>query len=284
MNKVGFMSQLESLLSDVPTAEREEALQYYNDYFEDAGEENEADVIASLGSPKTIAENIKAELKGEAIPTSANAGDHAVSKYGQIVPAGELRDETPKREQTRFGGAGGAGGAGGFGGFGGFGGTGGAGGAGGAGAAAGVAGKAGMTLKEFFMALPLWAKIGLGILLIAIIPGVIGGIFGFIGSAFTAISGLLVAWFGLIIGFGAAAFALIVAAIAVVIVGALCCPANPLVFCMVLGAGLVCGSFGVFFLMLTVWMCGKATPAILNGAKKACIFCIDAVKKLIAKI
>ena len=92
MNKVGFMSQLESLLSDVPTAEREEALQYYNDYFEDAGEENEADVIASLGSPKTIAENIKAELKGEAIPTSANAGDHAVSKYGQIVPAGELRD------------------------------------------------------------------------------------------------------------------------------------------------------------------------------------------------
>ena len=261
MNKVGFMSQLESLLSDVPTAEREEALQYYNDYFEDAGEENEADVIASLGSPKTIAENIKAELKGEAIPTSANAGDHAVSKYGQIVPAGELRDETPKREQPRFGGAGGAGGT-----------------------AAGVAGKAGMTLKEFFMALPLWAKIGLGILLIAIIPGVIGGIFGFIGSAFTAISGLLVAWFGLIIGFGAAAFALIVAAIAVVIVGALCCPANPLVFCMVLGAGLVCGSFGVFFLMLTVWMCGKATPAILNGAKKACIFCIDAVKKLIAKI
>ena len=40
MNRVVFMKQLESLLQNVSPAEREEALQYYNDYFDDAGEEN----------------------------------------------------------------------------------------------------------------------------------------------------------------------------------------------------------------------------------------------------
>ena len=85
MNREGFMSQLEVLLADIPASEREEALQYYNDYFEDAGAENEPDVIQSLGSPRAIAENIKAEIKGEIIPDTARAADHALTKYGQIV-------------------------------------------------------------------------------------------------------------------------------------------------------------------------------------------------------
>lgn len=62
MNKQEFMSRLEKLLLYVPVQEREEALQYYNDYFEDAGEENEQEVIASLGSPEKVAENIKRDI------------------------------------------------------------------------------------------------------------------------------------------------------------------------------------------------------------------------------
>lgn len=56
------MKRLTELLGDVPPAEREEAIQYYNDYFDDAGIENESGVIASLGSPEELARTIKAGL------------------------------------------------------------------------------------------------------------------------------------------------------------------------------------------------------------------------------
>ncbi len=62
MNKQEFMSQLEILLRNIPTQERIEALQYYNDYFEDAGVENEQEVLAALGTPEKVAENIKRDL------------------------------------------------------------------------------------------------------------------------------------------------------------------------------------------------------------------------------
>lgn len=45
------MKELEQLLMDLPVDERREAIQYYNDYFDDAGPENEAWVINELGSP-----------------------------------------------------------------------------------------------------------------------------------------------------------------------------------------------------------------------------------------
>lgn len=62
MNRAEFMRRLEELLKEVAPAEREEAIQYYNDYFDDAGEENESGVIASLGTPEELARSIKAGL------------------------------------------------------------------------------------------------------------------------------------------------------------------------------------------------------------------------------
>lgn len=63
MNRAQFMEQLNRLLSDISEAERLEALDYYNSYFDDAGEENEAAVIRELGSPGKVAAIIKADLK-----------------------------------------------------------------------------------------------------------------------------------------------------------------------------------------------------------------------------
>lgn len=57
MNRTDFMTQLEYLLQSISPSEREEALQYYNDYFDDAGEENEQSVIEALGNPARVAEN-----------------------------------------------------------------------------------------------------------------------------------------------------------------------------------------------------------------------------------
>ena len=62
MNRAEFMRRLAELLRDVAPTEREEAIQYYNDYFDDAGEENESGVIASLGTPEELARTIRAGL------------------------------------------------------------------------------------------------------------------------------------------------------------------------------------------------------------------------------
>lgn len=59
MNKEIFLNDLRRFLSDIPQEEREQAIAYYEDYFEDAGPENEQRIIQELGSPVDIAKQIK---------------------------------------------------------------------------------------------------------------------------------------------------------------------------------------------------------------------------------
>ncbi len=62
MNRVEFMQQLERLLMDISENDRLDAIAYYNDYFDEAGAENEAQVIRELGSPEKVAAIIKTDL------------------------------------------------------------------------------------------------------------------------------------------------------------------------------------------------------------------------------
>lgn len=64
MNRIDFMAQLERLLCDLPENERQDALCYYNDYFDDAGEEKEGFIIQELGSPGKVAATIRASYRG----------------------------------------------------------------------------------------------------------------------------------------------------------------------------------------------------------------------------
>ena len=64
MTKEQFLFQLEQKLLDIPEDERAEAMEYYRDYFNDAGPENEEQVIAELGSPDKVAASIKDGLRG----------------------------------------------------------------------------------------------------------------------------------------------------------------------------------------------------------------------------
>jgi len=59
VNRAEYMKELAYLLQDVPDGEREEALQYYEDYFDDAGPEREEQVIAELGRPEKVAAIIR---------------------------------------------------------------------------------------------------------------------------------------------------------------------------------------------------------------------------------
>lgn len=58
MNRQEFFRELEYLLRAIPENERTDALAYYNDYFDDAGVENEQQVIRELGSPEAVAQMI----------------------------------------------------------------------------------------------------------------------------------------------------------------------------------------------------------------------------------
>lgn len=83
MNRKEFMDRLEQLLQDISQRERIEALTYYNDYFDDAGEENEQEVINSLGSPEKVAQNIKeglGEKPGEDDGNNINTSDEKSSQ------------------------------------------------------------------------------------------------------------------------------------------------------------------------------------------------------------
>lgn len=95
MNRVDFMKQLERLLQNISPAERDEALQYYNDYFDDAGKENEQSVIEALGNPAKVAENIKRDLYGSGYGDNtfqrSPVGERAMVQY-------QYAAEPPKQE------------------------------------------------------------------------------------------------------------------------------------------------------------------------------------------
>ena len=90
MNREEFMAKLKALLGDIPAEEREEALQYYEDYFDDAGADNEAEVIRELESPQRVAAMIKNDLKH-----TGNDGEFTENGYEQEWAS---KKEVPQRK------------------------------------------------------------------------------------------------------------------------------------------------------------------------------------------
>ncbi len=62
MNRFEFMQALERALYDVSAEEKEAALQYYNDYLDDAGPENEQSILEEWESPSKLAESIRSGM------------------------------------------------------------------------------------------------------------------------------------------------------------------------------------------------------------------------------
>lgn len=99
MNREEFLARLKSLLTGISEEERNEALQYYIDYFEDAGPEKEAEVIRELGSPEKLAAMIKADLKGN------NTDSGEFTEHGYTDERFEEK-ESPACRETGKGGSG----------------------------------------------------------------------------------------------------------------------------------------------------------------------------------
>jgi uncharacterized membrane protein len=60
MNRHEFIAELKKKLRKLPFDEIKEAVDYYEQYFDDAGDENEQAVLEELGSPSRVASQITA--------------------------------------------------------------------------------------------------------------------------------------------------------------------------------------------------------------------------------
>ena len=67
MTRTEYIAKLTKYLRKLPQQDYEEALEYFMEYFEEAGPENEARVIAELGTPKEAAHEVISRLLEEKI-------------------------------------------------------------------------------------------------------------------------------------------------------------------------------------------------------------------------
>lgn len=243
MNRNEFMKQLEALLQNISPAEREEALQYYNDYFDDAGSENEQSVIEALGNPARVAENIKRDLYANGY--AANGYDdysHSVARDKAMVPYGQKGEESSgngaacettesavAQAQIQQSNAGDK--------------------------------NSGKKMSTEMIILIIVLVLFASPILLTAGAGVLSGVVGIL----TGLLGLIIGWFAVIFGFGVAALALFIVFVILAAVGTMVLFTEPLVGVALIGGGLVCGGIGILFMMLTVAMAGIATPAIYKG-------------------
>ena len=92
MNRMEFFRRLEYLLRELPESERMDALSYYNDYFDEAGTQNEQKVLQELGSPEAVAQHILEDYRqttGRDYHTQENGmyGNPSSGVYQQSQPA-----------------------------------------------------------------------------------------------------------------------------------------------------------------------------------------------------
>lgn len=261
MNRAEFMRRLAEILSDVPPAEREEAIQYYNDYFDDAGAENESGVIASLGTPEELARSIKAGLNdggsGGEFTESGFSGYTQVHK-DEVMRTGEAgtngqsgnayyengyyertggkgiyggREDTGKQsnpyEQTASGNNQTSGGR-------------------QTPPKQGMSG--GMIVLIVILAVltsPVWI-------------GLLGGLFGLVVGIFAAL-------FGIFIGFLAIGVVLVIVSIALLVAGIALLFTAPLGGLCVIGTSLILFAVGLVFIWLMVFIVSIAIPAFVKG-------------------
>ncbi len=89
MNRKEFLRKLQMELYKLPRHEIDDAIAYYNEYFEEAGPEQEQDVIRELGTPSKIATQIKADYAVRQL--------ESMESRESKKPNGGYRDDRPEK-------------------------------------------------------------------------------------------------------------------------------------------------------------------------------------------
>lgn len=111
MDRAEFLNRLEAQLLDVPQAEREEALQYYEDYLNDAGDAGDFDILQELGTPEEVADSIRNGLRQDSSAAGERSGQadenwQDSSRTGQLGDSGYFSengyvDREPQKEELQ---------------------------------------------------------------------------------------------------------------------------------------------------------------------------------------
>lgn len=244
MSRWEFMRRLEELLFDISPNEREEALQYYNDYFNDAGRENEKEVIEALGSPEQVAKIVK-----DGLSENGTQGEFTESGFTNARTSSQnaVMKRNVEMSQKANGFVEGAN----------------AQGADSSSIKRGSAGDgtgAGIQVEEK-EGMPTWAIVLIVIGCVFLSPVILGGVC----AAGSALLGVVAAILGVVLGFGIAMLALFVAAAALFIAGFSCILVHPAAGIGLLGGGCICASLGILFMLLVGFLVGKCIPGICQG-------------------
>ena len=65
MTRTEYLAELDKYLKRLPEVDYQEAMDYFVEYFEEAGPENEETVIAELGTPKEAANDVISTVLGK---------------------------------------------------------------------------------------------------------------------------------------------------------------------------------------------------------------------------
>lgn len=267
MNRAQFMEQLKRLLSDISETERNEALDYYESYFDDAGQENEAAVIRELGSPGKVAAIIKADLResndGYARYTEWGYEDTRTTEPGQMpdkytaVSVRNKGDKNTSENEEKQGrtyeyGSTGKNGSGGF-----------------SGERNTGSNRSETRRERGYHAKKKKNRTGVILVLILLVflsPFIVGGV----GSAFGILIAIALLPVILIIALGAVAAALLIGAVACIVAGIGLCTGSVAVGLLTIGVGCIMMAVGIACITLLVWIAGKVIPKLLRKFTDFC--------------
>lgn len=257
MDRAQFMEQLKRLLSDITEAERNEALDYYESYFDDAGPENEAAVIRELGSPGKVAAIIKADLhesNDRYAEYTENGYEDVREQKDRQMPetrgkAADAKKGSEKAGETENGGtrqsetSGGRGDA--------------------------DRQKGPSRAERGYHAEPKGVNAKLVLLIILLVflsPLIVGAA----GGALGVVIAILLLPFILVFVLGALTIGLTVGGAVCIGVGVSLCFAHPAAGVLTIGVGLLILAGGLLSLILLVWAGGKLLPALIRKATDFC--------------
>ncbi len=226
MKRKEYMERLEQLLLVLPYEEREEALQYYNDYFDDAGVENEDRVIRELGSPEEVAAKIRAGFAGDYGEYSEQGYEDARFQDAQEIMADVTTDGWEDKVYD-----------------------------------AEYEAENGRKKRVHSQNTNIWKVIAIVLIILIASPVILPlGI-----AALAVIFGLLIAVIAVIFAFGVSGFAILFAGIAVVVAGLAKVFIAPAVGILAAGVGCILLAIGILLSWLIITVLVKVVPGIIRG-------------------
>lgn len=101
MSKKEFLDTLHQLLASLPTEERLSAVKYYEEYFEEAGPQQEEAILAELGTPQSIADALLRDYSG--VPGTARQVAEDQAKAAASEKKGDHGHTTEKKHWEEHG-------------------------------------------------------------------------------------------------------------------------------------------------------------------------------------